>query len=129
MLEGGGGWAWPLETAAAPLLASMGLLTGAVDVVGEEEEDQEAGLSKCTVVGGKCARSRWATDGPMEESERASEMGSHMVPVPELNLMLVRCTGSRSDSAPLRSLGSVLIVAAIDEHALLECTPDEEEEE
>ena len=120
---------WPLETAVALLLASMELLTGAVDVVGEEEE--EAGLSKCTVVEGKCVRSRWATNGPTEGSERVSEVGSHMMSVPVLNLvlalMLVRCTGSRSDSAPLRSLGSVLIAAAIDEHALLECTPDDDE--
>ena len=114
---------WPLETAVALLLASMELLTGAVDVVGEEEE--EAGLSKCTVVEGKCVRSRWATNGPTEGSESASEVGSHMMPV--LNLVLVRCRGSRSDSAPLRSLGSVLIAAAIDEHALLECTPDDDE--
>ena len=147
---------WPLGKAAALLLASVELLAGAVDVVVDEEEMVEvemevaAGLSKCTVVEGKCVRSCGETGGHTEESEAesASEVavGSQMVLVLVLVLVklvlnlvlalvlmpvpvLVRCTGSRSDSAPLRSLGSVLMVAAIDEHALLECTPDDEDDE
>lgn len=61
-----------------------------------------------------------------EEEGRGSE-GRQMEPAPVQVIMLGRCRGSKSDSAPLRSLGSVLIVAAIEEHALLECTPEDDE--
>lgn len=85
-------------------------------------------MSKCRLGTGKCVTvaSEKAGVEEMEEEGRGSE-GRQMEPATVQVVMLGRCRGSKSDSAPLRSLGSVLIVAAIEEHALLECTPEDDE--